>query len=96
MTQARHIEDWDAFDAQREAGTFSIGHTGANGDIDFWYCCPCGCGVQGVLSVGKGRKPAASPSWSWNGSIEKPTLVPSVNHVGHWHGWLTDGLWKVC
>lgn len=57
------------------------------------YFCPCGCGHQGALLVGNATKPSLSPSWSWNGSLTEPTLSPSVNHVGHWHGWLKSGYW---
>lgn len=32
--------------------------------------------------------------WTWNGSVEKPTLRPSIHRVGHWHGYLTDGFFK--
>jgi hypothetical protein len=68
-----------------------------NEDDDRWlYACPCGCGTAGALRVGQGAKPAQTPSWLWNGSKEAPTLTPSVHHIGHWHGWLTDGMWLSC
>jgi hypothetical protein len=31
------------------------------------------------------------PSWGWDGNLDKPTLTPSVHHVGHWHGWVRAG-----
>jgi len=96
MTKAAHIADWDQWDETGEAGSFSLGDPDGKGERDLWYRCPCGCGTQSVLRVGTGFKPDASPSWRWNGSLESPTLTPSVHHVGHWHGWLTDGEWKVC
>lgn len=38
------------------------------------------------------RKPIPSPAtWGWNGNKEKPTLEPSINTIGIWHGWLRDG-----
>ncbi|GAB4362295.1 MAG: hypothetical protein Kow0026_25990 [Oricola sp.] len=77
-------------------GSFRVDPPDSDGDQAFWYCCPCGCGVVGPLNVGKGFKPKMGPSWNWNGSTEKPTLHPSVHHVGHWHGWLTDGVWRSC
>ncbi|WP_425909333.1 DUF6527 family protein [Nitrobacter sp. TKz-YC02] len=46
------------------------------------------------MNVGNGFKPADGPSWQWNGSLDKPTLTPSMHHVGHWHGWRTDGIWR--
>ncbi|RUV19974.1 DUF6527 family protein [Mesorhizobium sp. M7A.F.Ca.MR.245.00.0.0] len=64
---------------------------------EYWYySCPCGCGAAGAVRVKAGEKPAQSPSWHWNGSKETPTLMPSVHHIGHWHGWLTDGVWRSC
>lgn len=59
------------------------------------YCCPCGCGRLGSLQFRPATREDAA-SWEWNGSTEKPTLNPSVHHVGHWHGWLTDGVWRSC
>jgi hypothetical protein len=58
-----------------------------------WYGCPCGCKQVGVLRAAIGSKPADGPSWIFNGDYDQPTLSPSVNHVGHWHGWLRDGFW---
>lgn len=29
--------------------------------------------------------------WLWNGSYDSPTLTPSINVIGQWHGYLTDG-----
>lgn len=56
------------------------------------YSCPCGCGRSGALAF----RPAPSPSWHWDGNRDKPTLRPSVHHVGHWHGWLRNGVWESC
>lgn len=92
---ATHLEK-DAFHDRRLAGSFMIGEVDSDGETSFWYCCPCGCGRFGLLTVGKGFKPSDGPSWSWNGSLDRPTLHPSVHHVGHWHGWLQDGVWKSC
>lgn len=61
----------------------------------FHFQCPCGCGsVGGVKVAGEG-------AWQWNGSRDKPTVRPSVLLHGedgspHWHGWLTDGVWRSC
>lgn len=56
------------------------------------YCCPCGCGAISALDF----KPHESPSWNWDGNRERPTLTPSVHRVGHWHGWLRNGVWESC
>lgn len=31
------------------------------------------------------------PVWQWDGNREAPTLTPSINVVGRWHGWLRNG-----
>jgi hypothetical protein len=96
MTVASHIADRDEFCRRLEPGSFWVGEPDSDGERSFWYVCPCGCGRRAPLTVGENFKPADRPSWNWNGSLEAPTLTPSVHHVGHWHGWLTDGIWKVC
>lgn len=84
--KATHIEDWDEFLKGEVPGAVHL-----RGDR-LWYTCPCGCTANGSLRVGNGFKPPESPSWAWNGSLDKPELTPSVHHVGHWHGWLQGGI----
>lgn len=31
-------------------------------------------------------------SFVWSGTMEAPTLTPSVNALGRWHGWLKNGV----
>lgn len=96
--KANYFSDKDAFRESRMAGSWMIDECDEDGRHDFWYCCPCGCGSIGPLTVGDGFKPDKEPgehTWFWNGSFDRPTLTPSVNHVGHWHGYLTDGEWKI-
>lgn len=57
------------------------------------YQCPCGCGIVGRLRF-RGSDSGVHPSWEFDGNEAAPTLKPSVDHVGHWHGWLTAGEWK--
>lgn len=35
--------------------------------------------------------PEKTPSWQWDGNREAPTLSPSINVIGRWHGWLRAG-----
>ena len=91
--RAQHFPSLDALNKAREPGGFALTRKSDDEDLLFWYCCPCGCGSIGPLSVGDGFKPAEAPSWWWNGSSEMPELMPSVNHVRHWHGWLRAGEW---
>ena len=37
------------------------------------------------------QKNSNGASWTWNGNREKPTLSPSINCHGCWHGFITDG-----
>lgn len=65
-------------------------------DDGMWVCCP-GCGNPSLLMYGKsGGPPPAPQRWQLSGTPEKPTLKPSINHVGCWHGWLTDGQFISC
>lgn len=79
-------------DVKEKPGAFEFYQSGEHNPAGIIYSCPCGCGATGSLAF----RPAASPSWNWNGNREKPTLTPSVHHVGHWHGYLTDGVWVSC
>jgi len=75
-------------DAALLPGAFCLG--------DDWlrYCCPCGCGGVGKIRIGLRGKSMLRPYWEWNGLTDAITLWPSVHHVEHWHGWLTDGYWR--
>ena len=34
---------------------------------------------------------AVPPVWQWDGNKEAPTLSPSIDVIGVWHGWLRAG-----
>lgn len=54
------------------------------------FGCPCGCGTCAGVTV----KPFPN-GWEFNGDKLKPTLQPSIDiNRGHWHGWLTDGVFR--
>jgi hypothetical protein len=75
-------------------GSFEVKTVTSNGQRVFKFICP-GCASLALLAI----RPVidGSPqSWEWNGSIEAPTLTPSINHPGCWHGWLTDGVFTAC
>lgn len=70
------------------------------GNDCLWFWCP-GCeGYHMVpVSVGTRRHPGTThkdKTWLWNGSVDKPTLTPSVNHPGVCHFFITDGVVKYC
>jgi hypothetical protein len=35
--------------------------------------------------------PGTEKAWGWDGNKEAPTLTPSINVIGIWHGWLQAG-----
>lgn len=51
---------------------------------DIIRCCVCT--NENMKSWPRLEKP-----WLWNGNKECPTITPSINVVGRWHGFLTDG-----
>lgn len=55
------------------------------------FKCPCGCDlIAGIKVAGEGK-------WQWNGDFEKPTTTPSILiDRGHWHGYLTGGVFRSC
>lgn len=63
-----------------------------NGQRLFWFRCPGQCASVVPLLI----RPIVEPrgdqhSWEWDGNADAPTMKPSINHGGCWHGWLTDG-----
>lgn len=34
--------------------------------------------------------------WGWDGNEDKPTLTPSIQTIGHWHGFLRAGRLESC
>jgi hypothetical protein len=33
-------------------------------------------------------------SWAWDGNFDKPTLTPSINCAGCWHGFIEGGVFN--
>lgn len=55
--------------------------------VHFWpHNSPCA--LSAAISPQVNRSGA---TWTLSGTDEAPTLQPSVNAVGVWHGFLTDG-----
>ncbi|MBY0581546.1 MAG: hypothetical protein K2P68_01330 [Sphingomonas sp.] len=58
------------------------------------FRCPCGCGFESWLPIRDDHT-----GWQWDGNREAPSLTPSVLQSGlpcKWHGYLTNGEWRVC
>lgn len=67
-------------------------------DGRLWLECP-GCDMPHVVSV----DPTAPIHWTWNGSVDRPTLSPSVLVQYDWgvnneervcHSFVVDGVWQ--
>lgn len=84
-------DDDNAPDPTREhhPGDFEV-VTEKSGQRRFWFFCPGACKSIAPIAL-RPVVDGSSQSWEWNDSIERPTLSPSINHVGCWHGWLRDG-----
>lgn len=68
------------------------GQPGKHGIV---FACPCGCGdVSGIEFDSVPRKGNDNQRWSWNGSVDKPTLTPSLHKIDgcRWHGFLRTGV----
>lgn len=63
--------------------------------VSLAFACPCGCGNVGMLPV---RDGFSRPKWNWDGSLDAPTLTPSVLRLTPcaWHGHLIKGVWTRC
>lgn len=49
--------------------------------------------TQQMCSVNLGGRGHDIPdkNWNWDGNVDQPTLHPSVNCNGCWHGWINQG-----
>lgn len=72
----------------------------SSGQVDpaLGFMCPCGCGSEACVTIGRGHKPEGNHTWLWDGNREQPTLDPSIKRVGgcKWHGYLKAGVWEPC
>jgi hypothetical protein len=63
------------------------------------FNCPCGCRYGDcVRLIRQNELKPHEVSWHWNGSLDRPTLQPSLrrNVPCKWHGFLIDGVWSAC
>lgn len=62
----------------------------------FWFVLP-GSGAGGCIRLHPlTDENIGEHSWQWDGNEDKPTLTPSVNCVGIWHGFFTAGRMVSC
>jgi hypothetical protein len=82
------------FSAVEHAGDYFLTPVNATGVRRLSFLCPCGCGM--LCGINVGEKDGAKV-WGWNGDEDRPTATPSINiNMGHWHGYLTAGVFRSC
>jgi hypothetical protein len=105
MIQARKVTDitgraWNDDPQVRDTvqkGDFEITKDEATGQRWFWFKCPGACGQVSAIALRPVVKPTPGQhSWEFDGNEEAPTLSPSINHVGCWHGFLRAGVFTSC
>ena len=47
--------------------------------------------IMSYLPVARGDN-VSGEHWGWDGNEDAPTLKPSIQCIGHWHGWVRDGI----
>lgn len=64
------------------------------------FRCPK-CGAEHALTINREGGFDSQKGWAWNGSVDKPTLDPSILIQSHgaivgcgWHGYLRNGAWE--
>lgn len=84
---------WTSKDGSEGSGSYMY-QEGQKEPTGLEFVCP-GCkGIGGLIFKTKNVD-----GWSWNGDLDKPTCTPSILHDKNscgWHGYLTDGIFKVC
>lgn len=91
------FDDSDAADAAilaAQRGEFEV-VTEPSGQRRFWFVCPGPCKSIAPIAL-RPVVDGSQQSWEWDGNLDAPTLTPSINHVGCWHGWLTSGMFTPC
>lgn len=85
-------QNYDDISVSGVAGDFF--YSGNNDNPErLYFLCPCGCGTLAAISL----KPSIENGWEFNSNLDKPTARPSILiNRGHWHGYLTDGVFTQC
>lgn len=62
----------------------------------YLYLCLPGDTSMSAMRCFHGPDRGIAREWSWDGNEDQPTLKPSINWEGHWHGYLTAGRLVSC
>jgi hypothetical protein len=86
----RHESIWDLKEGEFH---FSVDEHGQR----FFVCMlpgqtACSIPIRPVVTPGLN----GGHSWEWDGNEDKPTLMPSINATGSWHGWVRAGRMVSC
>lgn len=82
---------FDRFDTGTiKPGDFEYNSDSQGVDAGMLICCPQ---CERILSL---QFRGDGPKWTWDGNHDAPTLTPSINHVGCWHGFLRAGEFVSC
>lgn len=65
-----------------------------NGTIKWLHFWPQDSSVPISAAIRPHQVNGQGASWEMSGTEDRPTLRPSVDARGVWHGWLTDGVAK--
>lgn len=76
-----------------QKGDYQFTKDEATGQRWFWFKCPGSCGQVSAIALRPVVK-ASGHSWEFDGNEDAPTLSPSINHVGCWHGFLRGGVFS--
>lgn len=91
--KAIHTPGLSQFPDHPPEGAFEVA-ADPSGQRRFWFVCP-GCKLIAAIAL-RPVVDGSPQSWEFDGNVEAPTLRPSINHVGCWHGWLTAGQFTAC
>jgi hypothetical protein len=95
VVRANRVENYDGC---RNPGDYFITSPNSheNNCRRLSFLCPCGCGqLCGIRINDVGDM--QNFCWAWNKVENKVTVTPSINiSNGHWHGYLTDGVFNEC
>jgi hypothetical protein len=78
-----------SIESQAVQGSFDV-RAEPSGQRRFWFVCPGACKSLSAIAL-RPVVDGSPQSWDFDGNMQAPTLSPSINHVGCWHGWLRNG-----
>jgi hypothetical protein len=82
------------FDSLEQDGDWYIKPNEFEGGLLYLHCQLPGANFCAIPIQ---RGPHSSPEpWGWDGNEDAPTITPSINLVGYWHGFFEKGYFRSC